>query len=136
MLTTVRLKNLFIGWLLAFWSVAAYAAQVTFAGDITSIPPAAFAISALLSIIGGAAYTAQKVANPDASIRSIPAEIIKDILTSIVVGLLIFFLGSYMQWASVVQAGLITLGGYGGSRVLEPALGAFIRWINRFGEKP
>lgn len=135
MLTRLQLKNLFCGWLIAFWVPAAWAAQSTFAGDITAIPPAAIAISVLLAIIGGAAYTAQKIADPAVSIKNIPAEIIKDVLTSIVIGLLIFFLGSYLQWASVVQAGLITLGGYGGSRVLEPALSAFLKWIGRSAER-
>ncbi len=135
MLTRLQLKDLFFGWLCAFWVPAVWAAQSTFAGDITAIPPAAIAISVLLAIIGGAAYTAQKIADPVVVIKSIPAEIIKDVLTSIVIGLLIFFLGSYMQWASVVQAGLITLGGYGGSRVLEPALSTFLKWIGRLGER-
>lgn len=134
MLSRLQLKNLFCGWLAAFWSVAAFAAQTRFVSDLTSIPPDAVAISIILSLIGGAAYSAQKIASPDTVIKSIPLEIIKDVLTSIVVGLLIFFLGTYLEWATVVQAGLITLGGYGGSRVLEPALSTFINWIGRLGK--
>lgn len=130
-----QLTNLLWGWLLTFWATAAWAAQSSFGTDMASIPPSAIAISALLAIIGGAAYSAQKVANPDTVIKSILLEVIKDILTSIVIGLLVFFLGSWLQWASVVQAGLITLGGYGGSRVLEPALQSFISWISRLGAK-
>lgn len=130
---SLQLKQ-FVGiWLLLFWATAAFAAQATFSHDVTDIPPAAVAISCLLAIIGGAAYTAQKIADPNVTIRSPAKEIVKDVLTSIVVGLVIFCLGSYLQWASVVQAGLITLGGYGGSRVLEPLLSGFLKWIGRLG---
>lgn len=133
---SLQLKKIVWGWLITFWSAAAWAAEASFGSDMTSIPPAAIAISVLLAIIGGSAYSAQKLADPNTVIKSVPLELIKDILTSIVVGLLIFFLGSWLNWASVVQAGLITLGGYGGSRVLEPSLGAFINWLGRLGAKP
>ncbi len=129
----LQLKQ-FVGiWLLLFWATAAFAAQATFANDVTDIPPAAIAISCLLAIIGGAAYTAQKIADPATVVKNVTLEIVKDLLTSVVVGLCIFCLGSYLNWASVVQAGLITLGGYGGSRVLEPAVAAFINWLGRLG---
>lgn len=131
--TSIQLKSIVSLWLLLFWAVAACAAQTTFVGDMSDIPPAAVAISILLAIIGGAAYTASKIASVNVVVKSVPLEVLKDVLTSIVVGLLIFFLGSYLEWPSVVQAGLITLGGYGGSRVLEPALAAFIAWISRLG---
>jgi ABC-type xylose transport system permease subunit len=124
--TATQLKSFVSFWLLLFWSIAAYAAQETFGGDLRDIPPAAVAISVLLAIIGGAAYTASKLAAPDVQVKSVPLEVLKDVLTSIVVGFIVFCVGSYMQWPSVVQAGLITLAGYGGSRVLEPLLAALI----------
>jgi hypothetical protein len=117
-----QLKTLVTSFLLMFWSVAAYAAQATFVGDLRSIPPAAVAISVLLSLIGGAAHTAAKIAAPDVVIKNVLAEVIKDVLTAIVVGFITFCIGSYMEWPAVVQAALITLAGYGGSRVLEPML--------------
>ncbi|MCA8037121.1 phage holin family protein [Burkholderia arboris] len=128
-----QLKRLVWGWLLLLWSATAIAANETFVGDLTDIPPAAFAISIVLALIGGAAHTAQKFADPDVVMKSASAEIVKDFFTSIAVGLLIFFGSSYMNWSSVVQAGAITLGGYGGSRVLEPALSALINIIGRLG---
>lgn len=130
---SLQLKQLVWTLLLLFWSAAAMAAQATFANDLSDIPPAAIGISMLLAVIGGSAYTAQKIADPVTVVRNAGLEIVKDLLTSVVVGLCIFCLGSYLNWASVVQAGLITLGGYGGSRVLEPAVAAFIRWISRLG---
>jgi hypothetical protein len=130
---TLQLKRFVSIWLMVFWSAAAAAAQATFAHDLRDIPPAAVAISVLLAVIGGAAYTAQKLADPAVVVKTVGAEIIKDVLTSVVVGVVVFCLGSYLEWPSVVQAGLITLGGYGGSRVLEPGLATFIRWISRLG---
>ncbi|WP_186083680.1 phage holin family protein [Burkholderia gladioli] len=129
----LNFKQLVTVLLLIFWAAAAYAAQVTFAHDVRDIPPAAVLISCLLAIIGGAAYTAQKIADPGITIKSVKLEIVKDVLTSIVVGLLAFFIGSYLQWDSMLQAGAITLGGYGGSRVLELVLGMAIRRLQRFG---
>jgi hypothetical protein len=117
-----QLRTAITSFLLLFWSLTAYAAQATFVGDLRSIPPVAVAISLLLSLIGGAAYTASKIASPNVTIKNVPAEIVKDVLTSIVVGFVTFCLGSYMEWPAVMQAGLITLAGYGGSRVLEPML--------------
>ncbi|ABO60600.1 hypothetical protein Bcep1808_7730 (plasmid) [Burkholderia vietnamiensis G4] len=119
-------------WLMLFWSVAAYAAQATFVHDLSDIPPVAVAISCLLSIIGGAAFTAQKIADPAVTIVSPVKTIIRDVLNSIVAGLLVFCIGSYFNWAAVAQAGLITLAGYGGSRVLEPVLSALIDRLSKF----
>lgn len=130
-----QLTKLAWGWLLTFWTCAAAAAQVTFGTDLTSIPPAAVAVSVLLAVIGGAAYTAQKMANPDGAIVSVAREIISDVLTSTVVGLLVFFFASYLGWHPLLQAGVITLSGYGGSRVLEPALSALIAWFTRTADK-
>ena len=126
---SLQLRKILWAKMLMLWSCAAFAAQATFANDLAAIPPAAIAISVLLAVIGGAAYTAQKIADPNTVVKSNALEIVKDTLTSVVVGLLIFFMGSYWQLASVLLAGLITLGGYGGSRVLEPALERLIEWI-------
>jgi hypothetical protein len=132
-----QLRSFVSAFLLLFWSFAAYAAQTTFVGDLSSIPPAAVAISLLLSLIGGAAYTASKIASPTVTIKSVPAEIVKDVLTSLVVGFITFCLGSYMEWPAVIQAGLITLAGYGGSRVLEPMLAwALGKGAKLFGAAP
>jgi hypothetical protein len=128
---TLQLKRFVSIWLMVFWSAAAAAAQATFAHDLRDIPPAAVAISILLAVIGGAAYTASKLAAVEVQVKSVPLEITKDVLTSVVVGLLVFFAGSYFEWPSVVQAGLITLAGYGGSRVLEPALAVLVKRMAR-----
>ena len=123
-------------WLSTFWAASAWAAQTTFVGDLTSIPPAAVAVSALLAVIGGAAFTAQKMADPATVVKSVALEIIKDILASVVAGLLTFFISSWAGFPAVLQAACITLAGYGGSRVLERYLIAGLARIDRLGGKP
>lgn len=133
---SLQLKQLLWAWLASFWTASAWAAQTTFAGDLATIPPAAVAVSALLAFIGGAAFTAQKMADPATVVKSVALEIIKDILVSIVAGLLTFFTCSWLGWPPMLQAACITLAGYGGSRVLERYLIAGMSRIDRLGGKP
>jgi hypothetical protein len=132
----LQLKKLAWGWLMTFWAASAWAAQATFAGDMANIPPAALAVTVLLAIIGGAAFTAQKMADPATVVKSVSLEIIKDILASIVAGLLTFFIGSWLGFTTVLQAACITLAGYGGSRVLERYLNTALMRLDRFSGKP
>lgn len=121
----VRLKQVLWGQMFALWSVSAWAAQETFAKDITSIPLGAVAVAMALAFIGGLAFTTQKIAKPDVSVPSVPLEIFKDIVNSLVAGLGMFFLASWIG-ATVLppfaQALFITVAGYGGSRFLEQLL--------------
>lgn len=133
---SLQLRNLMWGWLISFWSVAAWAAQVSFTADLALIPPAAIAVSVLLSIIGGAAFSASKLADPETVVKSVSLEIVKDILASIVAGLLTFFICSWLNFAAVLQAACITIAGYGGSRVLERYLNSALLRIDRLGGKP
>lgn len=132
----MQLKQLVWAWLITIWSASAWAAQATFAGDLAAIPPAAVAVSVLLAIIGGAAFTAQKMADPATVVKSVALEILKDILASIVAGLLTFFICSWLNFAAVLQAACITIAGYGGSRVLERYLNSALLRIDRLGGKP
>lgn len=133
---SLQLKQLCWAWLASLWTASAWAAQTTFVGDLAAIPPAAVAVSALLAIIGGAAYTAQKMADPAITVKSIPLTIVSDLLASVVAGLLTFFLSSWAGFPAVLQAACITLAGYGGSRVLERYLVAGMARIDRLGGKP
>ena len=132
----LQLKQHVWAWLITLWSASAWAAQATFAGDLAAIPPAAVAVSVLLAIIGGAAFTAQKMADPATVVKSVALEILKDILASIVAGLLTFFMCSWLNFAAVLQAACITIAGYGGSRVLERYLNSALLRIDRLGGKP
>ena len=129
----LQLKKILWAHIAAVWSCSALAAQETFARDLTSIPLGAIAVAMSLAFIGGLAFTTQKIAKPDVDVRSVPLEILKDIVNSLVAGLAAFFLGSWCALPLFAQALLITIAGYGGSRFLEQVLtesfsrvGAFI----------
>lgn len=130
-----QLKKLFWCALGVFWSFAAYAAQSTFSSDITSIPIDAIVTSMVLAVIGGFAYTLKKISDTTVVLKSVPLEIVKDIFTSMVVGMVAFCGGTLLHWDSLLTAIVITIGGYGGSRTLEPGLAALIEWISRLGAK-
>ncbi len=115
----LQLKRVVWGQLFALWSVSALAAQETFASDITSIPLGAIAVAMGLAFIGGLAFTTQKIAKPSADIANVPLEILKDVINSLVAGLVAFFVGSWAGWPIFGQAVIITVAGYGGSRFLE-----------------
>lgn len=123
-------------WLLTFWSASAWAATATFASDLSSIPAAAVAVAVGLALIGGAAATLQKIADPGFVVKSIPLEIIKDIFASVVAGLVTYSLCAWQGLPLLLQPACITIAGYGGSRVLERVLAAGLTRIDRLGGKP
>lgn len=118
----LQLRKFIFAWLSAFWTVSAWASQSTFASDMSSIPAEAIGWTTLLSFIGGAAFTTNKISRPNIIVKSIPLEMIKDILMSLVAGLITFFLCSFGGLPYWLQAALITLSGYGGSKVLDKYL--------------
>ncbi len=135
MYNSLRLKRACWVWLSTMWMATTCAAQATLAGDLSSIPPAAVAVCAVLAMIGGAAYTAQKIANPETVIKNIFAEVVKDVTASLVAGLVTFFVASWLGLPTVLQAACITVAGYGGSRVLERYLANGLKQIDRLGGK-
>lgn len=116
----------------AGWSTA-YAAENPLVTGIEAIPIKAFIYVLALSIIGGTAGTLAKLSRNDIVVRNLPLEIAKDIVASLVAGLLVFFFSSW--WESInfwLQAALVTMAGYGGSRVLDVALvDGFFPWMQR-----
>lgn len=118
----LQLKKVLWLWLGAIWSASAWAAQETFPHDITGIPLGAIAVAMTLALIGGLAYTLQKIAKPEVTVRSVPLEVFKDLINSMVAGLVAFFIGSWFTVPTFAQALLITIAGYGGSRFLEHVL--------------
>lgn len=130
MLGYLQLKKVLWAWLAAIWSASAWAAQETFAQDLTAISLGAVAVALVLAFIGGLAYTTQKIAKPDVVVVSVPLEVCKDMINSLVAGLCAFFLVSWMGLPLFGQALLITIAGYGGSRFLEQLL---TDTLNRLG---
>ena len=136
MLDRLQLKQFIWAWLASFWSASAWAATATFASDLSKIPPAAVAVAIVLSLIGGAAATLQKIANPDFVVKNVSLEILKDIFGSLVAGLVTYSLCAWQELPLLLQPGCITIAGYGGSRVLERYLSAGMASIDRLGGKP
>jgi hypothetical protein len=120
-------------YLSVFWGYAAYGADNALVQGIESIPVRAVVYVLVLSIVGGAAGTLNKLTQPDVKISNLPLEIGKDTLSSVVVGMLIFFATSWVAFITFwPQAICITLGGYGGSKVLDRMLNdGFIPWMQR-----
>jgi hypothetical protein len=131
-----QLKKVLWGQLCALWASSAWAAQETFDKTITSIPLGAVAVAVTLAFIGGLAYTLQKVAKPDIGVVSVPIEIAKDIVNSLVAGLAAFFLASWLAWPAFAVALVITFAGYGGSRFLEAGLESLLDRLKTFFTAP
>lgn len=133
---SLQLKQVLWAWLLSIWSASAWAASTTFASDLSKIPAAAVAVAVVLSLIGGGAATLQKIANPEAVIKSVWLEVTKDVFGSVVAGLVTYSLCAWQEIPLLLQPGCITIAGYGGSRVLERYLAAGMSRIDRLGGKP
>lgn len=132
----LQLKKVFSVWLMAMWTASAWAASTAFTGDLSSIPPAAVAVAVALALVGGATATLQRIANPETVIKNLWLEVARDILSSVVAGLITYFVCAWQAFPALLQAGIITVAGYGGARVLERYLSAGLTRIDGLGVKP
>jgi hypothetical protein len=133
---SLQLKIAFWAYLLVFWCAAAYAAETDLAKGLESIPFAAIKYVLIFSFIGGAAGTLNKIANPDIAVKRVWLEMLKDLASSLVAGLIIFFFASWTSISFWLQAAFITLGGFGGSRVVDRMVdGGLFTWIDRISGK-
>lgn len=113
------------------WTACAYAAAPNLAvPSLTDIPLRALAAAVFLALIGGAARTAQKMANPALVVASVPLLILSDVLTSVAVGSATFFLVAWRQFDPLLQAFVITIAGWGGSTILENYVGEFAKRLS------
>lgn len=119
MAKSVQLKIAIWFYLCAFWCAAAYAAETDLAKGIESIPFAAIKYTIMFSLIGGAANTLNKITKTDIQIKSVWLEVVKDMFCGMAAGMLVFLLVSWTPMPFTIQAALITLGGAGGSRVID-----------------
>lgn len=134
MAKSLQLKYAVWAYLMLTWSAMAYAAENPFVAGLDSIPHKAMAYVFGLAIIGGAAGTLTKLSRPDVVVRNLPLEIVKDIMASLVAGMLAFFITSWLdKFDFWLMAAVITVAGYGGSKLLDFALveGA-IPWLRDF----
>lgn len=129
----LQLKKVCGLWLLAFWGSSAWAATATFASDLSSIPAAAVAVAVALSLIGGAASTLNKIANPEHVVTNMTLEVVRDIVSSVVAGVITYSVCAWQELPLMIQPAIITIAGFGGSRVLERYLSAGMSRIDRLG---
>jgi hypothetical protein len=119
------------------WAAAAYAmsraASEAVVFGLESIPSASLALAVMLALIGGTASTFQRLATSEPPIRSVSVEVGSVITASIVAGLAAFFFCMWREWPAPLTALVITLSSWGGKRVLDQALDAWVRKIQ--GEK-
>lgn len=134
----MQLKRVLWAYLLCCWASVVYASELTFAEGIDTIPFKALGYVFGLSILGGMAGTLPKIVNPNIQIRNVWLEMLKDTVASIVAGLILFFIGIWLNWAWSLQALLILLGGAGGAKVIDMALdkGLFPTVSHALGKVP
>lgn len=133
---SLQLKKICWVWISTLWTASAAAAQVTFVTDLASIPVAAVAVAVVIALLGGASSTLAKIANPDVVIKNLPLTVMRDILASLVVGLVTFFVCAWRELQPLLAAACILVAGYGGSRVLDRYLAVGMSQIDRLAGKP
>jgi len=127
--------QLAIGHIINNANAAQNIAYGNFAADMEPISFALVMVSLGLAFIGGATFTAQKMSDPSTIVKSIPLEIIKDILASFVAGMMTFFLCEYFKVPTLLQLAGILISGYGGSRILERYLSSALIRIDKLAGK-
>ncbi|MCX7283890.1 MAG: hypothetical protein NTX28_07575 [Novosphingobium sp.] len=136
MAKSLQLKTAIWSYLLVFWSATVWAADTDLAKGLEAISFKTILYVFMLSFIGGMAGTLNKICSPDIVVKRVWVEVAKDLFSSLLAGLLVFFLTSW--WSTVFwgQAILITLAGAGGSRVVDRMLeGGMFPWLDRvFGK--
>lgn len=134
----IQVKQVVWAYLFCCWASIAYAAEMSFAEGVDSVPFKAFGYVIGLAVLGGMAGTLPKIVNPAIQIVNVWLEMLKDIISAIVAGLLIFFFTVWREWAWPLQCLLILLGGAGGTKVVDIALnnGLLPRVAEAFGKVP
>ncbi len=132
----LQLKRMIWAWMATMWTASAAAAQATFVTDLATIPIAAVAVAAVISLIGGAAATLAKIASPDVAIKNLTVVVLADVMSSLVAGEGIFFLCAWREFDPLLAAACIFVAGFGGSRVIDRLLGVGMSQIDRLGGKP
>jgi hypothetical protein len=118
------------------WATAAYAAELSFAEGIETVPFKAVVYVFFLSVLGGMAATLPKMLSPAIVIKNLPLEIIKDVVCSFVAGLILFLISIWQEWPWSLTCLLVLLGGAGNAKVIDLALnnGLFPKLGQAFGK--
>ena len=117
-------------WLLLVAKLA-HGQTVSIAHGLASIPPANILVAVGLAGVGGLAWTSQKEAKAEGENKKLLLTVVSDLLVSIVAGLSVYFMLTTVTDSIMIQSAGITIAGYGGTRVLEPATQAVIDFVKR-----
>ena len=116
-----RLLTLCIG---MGWGVTAWAASSD-AVDLTGLPWVQIGLGIALATWGGMASTAQRlVAAARDGTRIVPVwpSVLADLMASGGAGFLVYGVGAWQAWDRSLVSVLLFVGGYAGTRLLEPAV--------------
>lgn len=106
------------------WSITAWAAASD-AVDLVGLPWVQIGLGIALSTCGGLASTAQRlVAAARDGTRIVPVwpSVLADVMASSGAGFLVFGVGAWQAWDRSLVSVLLFIGGYAGTRLLEPAV--------------
>jgi hypothetical protein len=103
------------------YTAQAYAVEVPFSDGVSRIPLKALGYVALLSMLGGLASTLQKISNPKSKFKNLLLEVVKDLVVSLVAGVVAFALAEQAGMSAMLEAAIITLSGWAGSNYLDKA---------------
>jgi hypothetical protein len=131
-----QLNHVLWVYLLFCWAGIAYAADLSFAEGIESIPLKALGYVAVLSILGGMAATLPKIINPAVIIINVWGEIIKDVIFSLLAGIILFLVAVWWEWPWPQTCLAIILGGAGNAKFIDMVLnnGFFPRVAQALGK--
>lgn len=113
------------------WSITAWAAASD-AVDLVGLPWLQIALGIALATWGGLASTAQRLVaaiKQGAPVSPVWPSVLADVLASGGAGFLVFGIGAWQAWDRSLVSVLLFLGGYAGTRLLEPAAATVVKRI-------
>lgn len=119
MAKSVQLNRVLWAYILFCWAGITYASELSFAEGLESIPLKAFGYVAVLSILGGMAATLPKVINPSIIISNLWGEILKDVVFSLLAGIIVFFIAIWWEWPWPQTCLAVLLSGAGNAKFLD-----------------
>lgn len=105
------------------WSITAWAASG--AVDLIGLPWIQIGLGIALATWGGLASTAQRLvaaARDGTRIAPVWPSVLADVLASGGAGFLVYGIGAWQAWDRSLVSVLLFIGGYAGTRLLEPAV--------------
>jgi len=88
--------------------------------DLASIPFSAYVIVVLLSGVGGFVSTLIRLSNePDEKLARWKLLVLRDMAAALLAGVIVFFWSEASRWETAYAAIMITLAGFGGTKVLD-----------------